>query len=147
VAQVTGDRPRPFDDRWRERLPLAIRVLGDIQTGWLQSDTPFPVEQTAAVILRIFGFDFFAASSQSAGVLWRRTAAEWLSCVSGLEAECGALCPAAEPAVCADVAAGLREMLARAAETWERHSPVTPSCEDVIHQALKLLASRRFVLL
>lgn len=151
--QFAQPKPRPIDERWGERLPLAIRVLGGIQNDWLHLPTEFPSEQAAAVVLRIFAFNFRAAGlrgasrsiSQSAGDLWRRTSAEWISSVSDLESECCALCPAADPVARAEVMASLRLILTRAAESWARHSPVTPSCEDVVNEVLQLLVSHRFV--
>jgi hypothetical protein len=134
-------KPRPIDDRWRERLPLAIRVLREIQDAWLRSTTPFPTDKMAAVLIRIFGLDFYIA-----GDLWRRTAAEWISAASDdLDAECRALCPAAGSAASAEVVASLRETLGRAAESWERRSPAMPSCEDVVNEVLQLLVARGFV--
>lgn len=146
--QFAQPKPRPIDDRWRERLPLAIRVLGDTLNTWLQSATPFPIEKVAAAILRIFAFDFYAAGfhgNQSASDLWRRTSEEWISSVSDLDAECSALCPAADPAARAEVVLSLREILGRAVESWKRSTPVTPSCDDVVNEVLTLLVGRRFV--
>lgn len=149
MAQVTSFKPRPFDDRWRERLNLVAKVLRDVQNIWLQSALPFPSQSTAAVVFQIFAFDFRAASLIGyRGVrstdLWRRSIAEWFASVSEAESECVRLCPVADRAACADMAARMCAILNLAAELWETLSPLDPSCEAVVLEVLHTLVDHRF---
>jgi len=62
MAQTTSFGPfRYFDAHWQPRLDVAADVLRRIQDRWLMADSPFPIEQTIAVILRVFSFDFHAS--------------------------------------------------------------------------------------
>jgi hypothetical protein len=142
-------RQSPFEQHWRERLLLATNFLRDVQDYWLQTSLPFPTQNTAAVILQIFAFDFFSESFknfkdvQSRG-LWRRSIPEWFASVSGVESELARLCPAVDRSECLDVASEICKMLDLAAESWAKHSSVQPSCDVVVHNLLDLLVARHF---
>ena len=149
TMQYSTPAPRAFDDRWRERLHLAIKVLRDVQDVWLNSSLPFPSQSAAAVVFQIFAFDFYAAGFVGyRGVppaeLWRRSITEWFSSVSEAASECARLSPAADRQSCKVMAERVYEIFDSAAESWEKLSPLEPSCEVVVRQVFDLLVANRF---
>jgi len=130
--------PNAFDKVWRERLNLAAKVLRDVQDAWLRSSLPFPSQNLAAVL-----FHIFAAGKAPPTELWRRSTTEWFSSVSDAESECARLYPAAVPATCGVVAARACAIFDSTAESWEKVSPLQPSCEVVVRQVFDLLVAYR----
>jgi hypothetical protein len=143
---------RWFDQHWRPRLDLAVKVLREIEDAWFRANQPFPVRETAAVLLNIFAFDFYSTGflryrGVRANELWRRSLHDWFSSVGSPEFECARISPNYEASEYSQFVDCLCEMLASAAHSWEQVAPDRPSCEEVVQLIVEVLAKNRLVII
>jgi hypothetical protein len=141
-----------FEQHWRPRRNLAAKVLRDIEDSWLPSERPFPCEETAAILLNIFAFDFHKADFLwYTGVrpddLWARSLDGWFSSVSAPESECIRLAPKRDREECRRIVESLCAILRAAADSWENVSPRDPSCDGVVEDVIEELVGGRFVVM
>jgi hypothetical protein len=140
---------RWFEQQWRPRRDLAVKVLRDIEDSWLQSNQPFPSREAVAILLNIFSFDFYNAGFLgNQGIrpddLWRRSLGEWLSSVGSPESECVRLSPRRDGSEYNQLVDSLCAILSSAAGSWETVAPNKPSCEEVVQQLIDQLVIGRF---
>lgn len=143
-------KSKSFESEWRPRLNLAAELLRRFREDWLLTEAPFPTRVVVAALLHVFTFDFHQADYAyyvgiTADELWNRSLAEWRSVVGNPEDECRLLCPNRPGFELAELVDACSLRLLQAADTWEHKGPGVISCEEVAHQMVDELVSRRFV--
>lgn len=143
---------RWFEQSWRPRLNLAARLLRSFQDRWLQADGPFPSKEVVAVLLNVFGFDFYKADflgydGISVDELSTRSLDAWLRLVDSPTIECSRLCPNRQDSEYRDVVASFCTALSNAAESWEKNAPDAITCEGFVEWMVDELVTRRLVLI
>jgi hypothetical protein len=143
---------RLFDESWRPRFSLAVKLLGDFQNNWLKSDQPYPSSEVVAVLLNLFAVDLYRANfigydSVSANELCKRSLDEWLCSVESPKDECRRLCPWRQDAEYDEMVEILFAGLKQAADGWERDAADASTCEEVVQWMIEELCARRFLVI